>query len=64
MTALSGDVLRAASAQCDLVMPGRPDQVEALEKALAEGKVSEDDLRRSAARILRMIRGNTALELK
>ncbi len=60
--ALSGDVLKAAAAQCDLVMPGRPDQVEALTKGLEEGTVNPEDLRRSAARILRMIRKNTVLE--
>ena len=62
--ALSGDVQRAAAAQCDLVMPGRPDQLEALAKGLEDGTVCPDDLRRSAARVLRMIRQNTVLESK
>ncbi len=57
----SGDVQKAASAQCDLVMPGRPDQIEALCKGLEDGTVDPADLRRSAARILGMIRQNTFL---
>ena len=58
----SGDVLKAHAAQCDLVCPGRPDQREALKKGLETGAVSRADLKRSAVRILKMIRGNTALE--
>ena len=57
----SGDVQKAAAAQCDLVMPGRPDQVEALQKGLESGAVRLDDLRRSAARVLWMIRQNSIL---
>lgn len=60
----SGDVQKAHAAQCDLVMPGRPDQVEALLKGIEAGTVSVADLKRSAVRILRMIRANTALESK
>ncbi|MBE6724235.1 MAG: beta-glucosidase [Ruminococcaceae bacterium] len=59
---LSGDVQQAAAAQCDLVMPGRPDQCEALKKGLESGAVKVEDLRRSAARVLRMVRQNTVLE--
>ncbi len=62
--ALSGDVQKAAAAQCDLVMPGCPDQTEALAKGLEEGTVQLEDLRRSAARIVHMIRKNTVLESK
>lgn len=61
---LSGDVQKAAAAQCDLVMPGRPDQVEALVKGVEDGTVHVDDLRRSAVRVLHMIRANTILESK
>ncbi len=60
----SGDVQKAAAAQCDLVMPGRPDQIDALEKGVASGAVKIEDLRRSAARVLRFIRQNTILESK
>lgn len=63
-TALSGDVQKAAAAQCDLIMPGRPDQLEALARGLEHGIVRMDDLRRSAARVLRLIRANTVLESK
>ncbi len=61
---LSGDVLKAHAAQCDLVCPGRPDQHEALMNGLKTGAVSRADLKRCAVRILKMIRGNTALESK
>ncbi len=57
----SGNVQKAAAAQCDLIMPGRPDQAEALAKGLESGAVSLADLRRSAARILWMIRQNDVL---
>ena len=57
----SGDVQKAAAAQCDLVMPGRPDQLNALQKGLEGGTVRLDDLRRSAARVLWMVRQNSIL---
>jgi len=60
----SGDVQKAHMAQCDLVSPGRPDQREALMKGLETGAVKREDLKRSAVRILRMIRSNTVLESK
>ena len=61
---LSGDVQKAHMAQCDLVSPGRPDQREALKKGLETGAVRREDLKRSAVRILKMIRGNTVLGCK
>ena len=61
---LSGDVQKAPAAQCDLVMPGCPDQIEALQAGLADGSVRPEDLRRSAARVLKLIRANTALPLQ
>lgn len=64
MKAATGDILKAHAAQCDLVMPGRPDQVEALERGVECGAVSLCDLRRSAVRILKMIQGNTAMPMK
>ena len=60
----SGDVQKAHMAQCDLVSPGRPDQKEALMKGLETGAVRREDLKRSAVRILKMIRSNTVLESK
>ncbi len=60
----SGDVQKAPPAQCDLIMPGRPDQLDALQKGLESGKVQLADLRRSAARVLQMVRQNTILESK
>lgn len=61
---VSGDVQKAHLAQCDLVCPGRPDQHEALRQGLQTGAVKREDLKRSAVRILKMIRGNTVLESK
>ncbi len=61
---LSGDIQKAHAAQCDLVMPGRPDQVEALLQGVGAGTVSERDLRRSAARVLKLIRENTAFKIR
>ncbi|MBQ7063621.1 MAG: glycoside hydrolase family 3 C-terminal domain-containing protein [Firmicutes bacterium] len=62
--AVSGDVQKAAAAQCDLIMPGRPDQYDALQKGLESGTVNPDDIRRSAARVLWMIRKNTILGIR
>lgn len=62
--AKSGDILKAMYAQCDLICPGRPDQIEALKKGLDNGVVNRDDLKRCASRVLRMIRKNTVLESK
>ena len=62
--AATGDILKAHAAQCDLVMPGREDQVEALQRGLESGSVDIHDLRCSAARILNMIRQNTILPVK
>ena len=60
---VSGDVQKAHAAQCDLVMPGRDDQVEALLAGIKSGAVKTEDLKRSAARILKMIRANTIIVL-
>ena len=60
----SGDVQKAHAAQCDLVSPGRPDQREALKKGLETGAVRREDLKRSAVRMLKMIRSNTVVESK
>ena len=61
---LSGDVQKAQAAQCDLVMPGRPDQVQAILNGLENGQVQVRDLKRSAVRLLQIIRGNTILHSK
>lgn len=62
LKAATGDITKAHQAQCDLVMPGRPDQIEALVKAVEQGLVDAEDLKRSAGRILKMIRRNTFVE--
>lgn len=59
---VSGDVQKAHRAGCDLIMPGRPDQVEALLRGVESGEVEISDLKRSAMRVLKMIRGNTVIE--
>ncbi len=64
MKATTGDVLKAHAAQCDLVMPGRPDQIEALVRGMESGEVNEEDLRRSAVRILKIVRENTFLKCR
>ena len=61
---VSGDVLKAPAAQCDLIMPGRPDQITALKKGLADGTMRREDLQRSAARILAVVRQNTAAAVR
>ena len=62
--AATGDILKAAAAQCDLVMPGRKDQIEALKKGMADGRVDIEDVRRCAARVLSMIEKNTVCEMQ
>ena len=59
----SSDVLKAASAQCDLVMPGREDQIKALTEGLKQGLVKREDALRSAARVLTLISQNTVLPI-
>ena len=64
MKAVTGDILKAHAAQCDLVMPGRKDQIEALVKGVEQGKVDITDLKRSAGRILALISENTVLPFR
>ncbi|MCM1240713.1 MAG: fibronectin type III-like domain-contianing protein, partial [Lachnospiraceae bacterium] len=59
LKAVTGDITKAHQAQCDLIMPGRPDQIEALVQAVEQGLVDVEDLKRSAGRILNMVRQNT-----
>ncbi|MCM1303833.1 MAG: glycoside hydrolase family 3 C-terminal domain-containing protein [Butyrivibrio sp.] len=62
LKAVTGDITKAHQAQCDLIMPGRPDQIEALVQAVEQGLVDVEDLKRSAGRILNMVRKNTFME--
>lgn len=64
MTPATSDVLKAPMAQCDLICPGRPDQIIALKTALEQNLVDRNDIKRCATRVLRMIRKNTVLESK
>ncbi len=64
MKARTADILKAPAAQCDLIMPGRPDQIEALKRGVEEGLVKLDDLKRCAARVLEMVAGNTVYKYK
>ncbi|MBQ0125424.1 MAG: glycoside hydrolase family 3 C-terminal domain-containing protein [Clostridiales bacterium] len=59
---LTGDVQKAHAAGCDLVCPGRPDQIEALMSGLENGNVKREDLERCGARVLALIRSNSVLE--
>lgn len=61
MKADTGDILKTLSSQCDLIMPGRQDQIEALVRGVEQGIVKKEDLKRSAGRVLNMIRNNTVL---
>lgn len=45
LKATTADITKAHRAQCDLIMPGRPDQIEALIKAVEQGSVDVDDLK-------------------
>lgn len=63
MKAASSDVLKAAASQCDLVMPGREDQIQALTEGLKKGLVKREDAERSAARILNLVSENTVLPI-
>ena len=63
-TPLTGDVQKAHAARCDLVMPGRADQLEALSQGLKDGHTRRQDLERCAMRVLAMIRQNTVIESK
>lgn len=56
-----GDILKAHFAQCDLVTPGTPQQVQDLIAGVAARQVDLEDLKRSAAKILELIAKNTAL---
>lgn len=60
--AATGDILKAHAAQCDLVMPGRADQIEALVKGVEQGEVDVADLKRSAVRVLKLVAENRVLE--
>ena len=59
--ALTGDVLQANRAQCDLIMPGRKDQTDALVRGVTEGLVDIRDIKRSAARILHLVAQNKVI---
>lgn len=59
-----GDILKAHQAQCDLVTPGTPQQVQDLIAGIGTGQVDIQDLKRSAARILGLIAKNTALRFE
>lgn len=47
----------------NVILPGRPDQVEAIVAGVESGEVLLSDLKRSAGRVLRLIAENTAVSL-
>ncbi len=53
-----GNPALAMQAQCDLLMPGKTEWKDIILKALAEGELSTDDLKRCAARVLQIISEN------
>lgn len=64
VTPKTADLLKAHSSGCDLIMPGRKDQNEALKAAIKDGTVHMDDILRSAERILKVILQNRALQVE
>jgi len=60
----TADILKAASCGCDLTMPGEDGQIEDIVKGIEAGAVAVDDVKRSAGRVLALIRRNTAAECR
>lgn len=52
----AADPVACAAAGNDLIMPGNPYDHEMLRAAAADGRLKQEDLRRAAARVLRLIR--------
>lgn len=53
-----GDPVQAMKAQCDLIMPGKPELKERIVKAVQSGELKADDLKRCAARVLQLVSEN------
>lgn len=47
----------------NVILPGRPDQVEAIVAGVESGEALLSDLKRSAGRVLRLIAENTVVSL-
>lgn len=59
-----GDTTCAIKAGNDLIMPGHPWQIETLIKSVKEGKLSIDDLKKSATRVMEIILQNKYLPVE
>lgn len=55
-----GEPCLAIRSQCDLLMPGKPVLAQMLAEGVRTGKLTKEDLQRSAARVLRLVAENTA----
>ena len=53
--ASAADAVKCAPAGNDIVMPGAAEEAEAIRKAMHEGLISQECIRRSAARVLRVM---------
>ncbi|HJC24844.1 MAG TPA: glycoside hydrolase family 3 C-terminal domain-containing protein [Candidatus Eisenbergiella merdavium] len=53
--ASAADAVKCAPAGNDIVMPGSAEEAEAIRKAMHEGLISQECIRRSAARVLRVM---------
>lgn len=58
------DTVKAIKAQNDLVMPGTPEEEQMIVRAIEEGTLTEQELRRCAARVLKLIRKTAAIEIE
>lgn len=59
-----GDPVVAMRAQCDILMPGKQEWKEMILKAVQEGRLSLDDLKRCASRVLALVSENQVAPLE
>lgn len=53
---------KAAYAQCDLIMPGELEQIDEICQGVEKGEIRLEDLKRSAGRVLKLVRENTIVK--
>lgn len=57
-----GNPVLAMQAQCDLMMPGKPELKNMVVEGIGNGTLSMDDLKRCAARVLQLVSENTVVK--